>query len=147
MIALVSYNQLPLGRRLSQENSSVRCYESMFNPKSPKSVHVDDTVFQDMYSLKEHLDTIIVFCGKKSSGSCEIIKLFCKLFSNEQHKLFFVLCYHDLCEKKQLLQKMKVPPIQWMHFSDHEYVQSNPCNEDRILIGMAHYFLQHFYEE
>jgi hypothetical protein len=141
MIAVVSYNPLPLCRELALTEPRVWCFDQMFNPKGVASVHRNDLVYRRLVSNILHYEKIIIFCGKKSSGSCSIIPHFLGDSRINRDTLFFVLCSHDLAEKEDILRYHGVPKNQWMYFHDHEYVNDNPCDEDPILCGYVKKYL------
>jgi hypothetical protein len=141
MIAVVSYNALPLCRELALTEPRVWCFDHMFNPKGIDSVHQHDPVYKRLVSNSHHYEKIIIFCGKKSSGSYSIIPLFLEDSRINRDTLFFVLCSHDLIEKEDILRCYNVPESQWMYFHDHEYVNDNPCDEDPILCGYVKKYL------
>lgn len=141
MIAVVSYNELPLCRALALIESRVLCFDRMFNPKGIASVHRNDPVYKKLVYSHHHYKKIIIFCGKKSSGSCNVPPLFLEDSRIDSNILFFVLCSHDLDEKESVLQDYAVPRSHWMYFHDHEYVDNNPCDEDPILLGYIKKYL------
>lgn len=141
MIAVVSYNALPLCQALASTEPRVLCFDRMFNPKGIASVNQNDPVYKKLVYHHEYYKKIIIFCGKKSSGSCSIPPLFLEENRIDRNILFFVLCSHDLDEKKRVLQNYTVPKNNWMYFHDHEYVDNNPCDEDPILLGYVKKYL------
>jgi L-rhamnose isomerase len=138
MIAIVSYN--PLESAVSFRNSSTEkyfdVYNNIFNPKSPRSVTIDDPVYKQLVFNIDIYEQIIVFVGKKSSGACTMIKLLCGELHEYHEKLFFVLCDHDYEEKVELLEEYKVYPHQYMSFSDNNYLKGKRCDEEVVLLGL-----------
>lgn len=132
MKALVSYNKLNIPESLK---TNIACFEYIFNPKHPNSVVKDDRVYQELLKHQHKFSEIIIFLGKKSSGSCEILKRVWK--DMDQLKLFFILCDHDLKEKTELLHKLKVPFKQYMSFCDNRYLEGKRCDEVSVMLGMA----------
>ena len=136
MIALVSYNPLSKIHSVIKDNLYLDIYvaDSIFNPKKAENVTAQDAHFQHLISHKEVLERIIVFVGKASSGSLEMIALFCSSFTLQQ--LFFVCCDHDLSEKESLLKYYGVSHGQYLVFNDNSKVLSRQCNEEQILLGV-----------
>jgi len=102
-----------------------------FNPKSPESVSVCDPNWQQLLLHREHINYFIVFAGKKTSGSLEIINLVCTEFQTEKQKVLFILCDHDLEEKIQTIHAQNYGKNNYMCFSDNVL----PCQETPLLLG------------
>lgn len=132
MNALVSYNRIIISEKI---NHHVVCFENIFNPKQPSSVLATDKVYQRLRNNHYKYERIIVFLGKKSSGSCEMIPLLWNTLPRE--KIFFVLCHHDLRKKQALLKQYAIPKKQYLCFRDHQHLEGKPCDEVPIMLGIA----------
>lgn len=113
------------------KSKSVLLLPNCFNPKSPISVRSDDTQWKTLMRHYDTLEKVIIFAGKKSSGSLEIIKLAVQTFRDKKHILEFILCDHDLEEKKLLLTELGITPTQYSVFIDGFEI----CRETKHLIG------------
>jgi len=132
MNALVSYNKIRVPKKIQKH---VACFDNIFNPKDPSSVLLSDMVYQKLLHNQHQYKRIIVFLGKKSSGSCKMIPLLWN--SIEKEKLFFILCHHDIEEKISILHENSVPKLQYLSFCDNWHQEGKPCNEVPIMIGIA----------
>lgn len=140
MVLVISYNELKLVRKLAKDYAGkIYCIEKIFNPKRISSVKEDDSHFHQVMAHQRKYSKIVVFIGKKSSGSLAIIDLFCEKIEHE--KLFFLLCDHDLEEKEQALEKNRIFPHQYLIFRDNKYLEGKRCDEDPILAGIALSFI------
>ncbi len=120
MIALVSYNDCPhFPRGITViDGIEVLFLPRTFPQKKSALVSADDENCRLLMQYIDILDGVNIFVGKKSSGSLEIISLFCSLFKSKEEKLFFTLCDHDEPEKIQLLSSLGIGEKQWVVFKD-----------------------------
>ncbi len=114
--------------------------EGIFGPKSIASVTRDHVTYQTLKEYKYLTEKVIIFAGKKESGSLEIIRLVVEIFVDQKEKLFFPLCDHDIEEKKALLAELGILPTQYMVFTDGH----TQCQEAPVLLG---YLYQHIHEK
>ena len=102
-IAVVTYNEFYM-----YENG-IHCIETIpvliagrtFYAKNPSHVVSENEAFRSIYQYKDTLEYIVIFIGKKTSGSLEIIDLFCTFFNPQ--RCIFVSCHHDTLEKDKRL--------------------------------------------
>lgn len=134
-IALVSYNTAPSYLHMLKEKLPLALFENIFNPKQPSNVNKYDRVWQQLIAQKDDYDRIIIFAGKKSSGSLEIIRL--AVNSLPKEKIFFVLCKHDFEEKVQLFTSLGFSTEHYGWFDDSH----TQCREWPIMLDYAHSFL------
>jgi hypothetical protein len=105
--------------------------------KSPKFVRKENPGWQRILSHKETLEQLILFLGKYESGSEEIIYRVAEDFSDKKEVPLFILCPHELEEKRALLRKLGFPEDRWKEFNDYIH----PCLESPLLMGYAIDFL------
>jgi len=139
-IAVLSYNLIrPYGKGIEIINGEkVLVLSETFNPKSPENVLETDKNWSVLIKHKDELKKVIIFAGKKESGALEIISLAARSFEDKKDILFFVLCDHDLEEKKELLKKSGFLEMQYISFSD----SNERCYETPFLLGFMLDFIK-----
>ncbi len=142
VIAVVTYNELfPYGIGIRNiETIPVLFLPLSFNPKGPKSVLPCDTNWMELVKHTESLEHIIIFAGKESSGTLEIIELACTSFTSKKESLYFILCDHDQEKKEKILSLYGIKRNQYTVFSDGHL----PCKEGPLLKGYMLDFIQNY---
>jgi hypothetical protein len=132
-IAVLTYNVLPPYEKgvAEVEGEDILFLTESFNPKCPENVSPSDPNWLQLLKYKDVLRHLIIFAGKESSGSLEIIELACVSFADKKECLYFVLCDHDLKKKEALLREHGIPRAQYVVFIDGHL----PCNESPWLKG------------
>jgi hypothetical protein len=105
--------------------------------KSPEFVVQEDAGWQKILEHKNILERVIIFLGKYESGTREIILRAAEDFADKKEVLFFILCPHELKEKRVLLRGLGFSESQWTEFKDNKH----PCEESPQLLGYAIDFL------
>ncbi len=105
--------------------------------KSPDYVTHDNPGWLRILKQKYSLEQLIIFTGKYSSGSEKIIYQVAEDFSDKKEVPLFVLCPHELEEKRMLIKNLGFGEHQMREFCDYKY----PCEESPILLGYAIDFL------
>ena len=136
-VAVVSYNPLPNFHVAEDYVDNVLILSETFTPKCPENVSVSDPNWQCLLEQKDHLEKVIIFAGKKSSGALEIINLAAESFADKRECLSFVLCDHELDEKVELVRSFGFHDTQYVCFKDG-YTQ---CQELPLLRAYAYDYL------
>jgi len=139
-IAVLSYNSIPPYNKGINKilGENILFLPNSFNPKCPASVLSTDLNWIELIKHKNTLEKIIIFIGKKSSGSLEIIELACDYFQDKKEILLFILCDHEQEEKESLLAQFNIPITQYICFKDGHL----PCQETPFLKGFLLDYLQ-----
>ena len=137
---IISYNLVrdinPEFERIMREMCHV-LDNAFLKPKSCIPVRFDHPRVEEAYDLRHEVDRIIVFLGKKESGSMQIAEFVANAFLEERDKVHFVLCPHDREEKKKLLCLLGFSTAQYSVFEDYEYRSSQQCHEWPAIFGEA----------
>ncbi len=136
LAAVLSYNPIPPYSKgvIEINEKHVFVLPQLFPLKIPAAVLATDLQWQELMSHRETLEKVIIFAGKKQSGSLEIISLAVDSFANKKQVLFFLLCDHDLEEKLQLLKSLEIGETQYVTFSDGH----TRCYETPFLKGFMY---------
>jgi hypothetical protein len=105
--------------------------------KSPEYVCKDNPGWQRILACKNSLEQLTLFTGKYESGSEKIIYRAAEDFQDKKEILQFILCPHELEEKRALIKNLGFDTNQIREFKDYNY----PCEESPILLGYAIDFL------
>ena len=113
-------------------------YPYTFTKEGKKSVGyatADDANFIELLreDSRRPFDLVIIFVGKASSDSLEIITLLCG--SVLKDRVMFVSCDHEQKEKLALLASYGIPRDSEKIYLFRDNVL--PCRESFILVGMA----------
>ncbi len=99
--------------------------------KSPENVTVSDPHYQLLLRHITSIEHIVIFIGKASSGALSIIELLCTHLKAHKAKFFFILCDHNLNQKKQCLEKHRISKKRYLTFKDGH----TRCKETFLLHG------------
>ena len=140
-IVIVSYNKLTFFKR---ENTNVFGVSVSILPqtftqngeKSPDFVTREDAQWQKVLAVTDSTEHVIIFIGKKSSGSLEIIHRAVEDFGDSRSKLYFVSCYHDSADKNTALDRYDIHSSRRYEFKEGTF----PCDESIALEGLMRKF-------
>lgn len=136
MIAVATYNDVQhFPWHLFSEAIDVfpRIFTGPKGEKGPSYATVHDSQWQKIVAGQYR--KVIVFAGKKESGSLEIIGVVAEAFRGRMDQVVFILCRHALEEKRQRIKDLchGLPPENVREF--HDYFEQ--CREVPYMIGVA----------
>ena len=144
-VAVVSYNELAFYSReiLRVAGILVLVLHRAFTKdgkKGPEFVRRDDSQWQKVLSAKDELSDVVLFVGKKDSGGVAMIHRACEDFADRPHKLFFVICQHEIEEKNAVLDSYGISMTRRYEFkfrdADPATGEQLPCDENVALEGV-----------
>jgi hypothetical protein len=146
-IAVITYNDFRFYTNgiHTIEGVSVLVAGKTFSTKKKEDVTAEDINFKYICTFKDTLVYVLVFIGKVSSASLEIISICIKIFGRE--RCVFVSCDHDHEEKIEHLHRYYFDLTHFFEFQDPRLLEDSTlrCDEGPVLLEVLKEYIARIY--